>query len=262
MIDELLRSEALTVAFQPIIHLQSGTVFAHEVLGRVHPTPGSDPALGPAALLDLAVDQGRLMDVEHRWRSIAIAAIARSRAPGLFFLNVDTRILDDPRFRPGTTSRLLEKYRLQRSRFVFEITERDPALHARRLSQLLGHYSAQGYGIALDDLGVGHSSLHVLVQLRPRIIKLDRELCSGVSRDPMRLALVDSLLSFATRTNLCVVAEGIEERDDLAELMKLGVQYGQGFLLGRPGAEPLGSSVRRLPLARSDFPPPLSREAG
>lgn len=262
MIDELLKSDSLTVAFQPIFHLQSGTVFAHEVLGRVLPSPGNDPALGPAALLDIAVQEARLMDVEHRWRSVAIAAIARSRAPGLFFLNVDTRILDDPRFRPGTTSHLLEKHRLERSRFVFEITERDPALRVRRLSELLGHYSFQGYGIALDDLGAGHASLQVLVQLRPQIIKLDRELCSGVARDSMRQALVDSLLSFATRTKLRVVAEGIEERDDLVELMRLGVQYGQGFLLARPRAEPLGSSVRRLPLSRSDYPTATSREAG
>jgi EAL domain-containing protein (putative c-di-GMP-specific phosphodiesterase class I) len=188
-----------------------------------------------------------LLDVEHRWRAEAVAAIARSGAPGLFFLNVDTRILDDPRFRPGTTSDLVSRHGLSRSRFVFEITERDPALRARRLSELLGHYSAQGYGIALDDLGAGHSSLHVLVQLRPDLVKLDRELCHGVATDPMRRALVDALVTFSTRVSLRLVAEGIERADDLNVLMELGVQYGQGFLLGRPQPEPLG--CQRAPLA-------------
>lgn len=247
MIDDLLDRDALTNAFQPIFHLQSGSVYAHEVLGRVRPMPGWDPAPTPTELLDLAHEQGRLLDVEHRWRSEAVAAIARSGAPGLFFLNVDTRILDDPRFFPGTTSDLLERHGLSRSRFVFEITERDPALRVRRLSELLGHYSAQGYGIALDDLGAGHSSLHVLVQLRPDLVKLDRELCDGVARDPMRRALVSALVSFAARVNLRLVAEGIEQSDDLTVLLDIGVQYGQGFLLGRPLPEPLGARARRLP---------------
>lgn len=250
MIDELLDSDALTNAFQPIFHLQSGNVYAHEVLGRVRPMPHWDPAPSPTELLDLAYEHGMLLDVEHRWRAEAVAAIARSGAPGLFFLNVDTRILDDLRFRPGNTSDLVARHGLLRSRFVFEITERDPALRARRLSELLGHYSAQGYGIALDDLGAGHSSLHVLVQLRPDLVKLDRELCSGVANDPMRRALVDALVTFATRVNLRLVAEGIEQADDLNVLMELGVQYGQGFLLGRPQPEPLGVSVRRLPPGR------------
>ncbi|MCA9600060.1 MAG: EAL domain-containing protein [Myxococcales bacterium] len=255
MLEEILGRQALCVAFQPIFDLASGEVYAHEVLGRADPELLGAPAPGPLELVDLAVASDKLLDLEHGWRTAAVDAIARYSPQGdsRFFLNVDTRILSDARFVPGTTRSLLDARDLNPRRFVFELTERDPHLGARRLAELLPHYSCQGFGIALDDLGAGHASLHVMVQLRPEIVKLDREMCQDVSVDPWRKHLIHALSRFCFQTGIALVAEGIETPADLETLRSIGVRYGQGFLLGMPRPEPLPTR-RRLTMAKA---PPL-----
>jgi EAL domain-containing protein (putative c-di-GMP-specific phosphodiesterase class I) len=248
MLDAILREGLLDVVFQPICELDTGEVHGYEVLGRMRPNAGF-PALSPEDLIEMAVGEGQLFELERTWRRLAIERIAELDARGgkRFFLNVDTRIVCDPRFRPGTTRALLDQHDISPSRIVFELSERDPALGARRIAELLPYYASQGFGIALDDLGTGHSSLHVMLQLRPSVVKLGRELCSDVSADRMRQNLVESLVLFALRSDFELVAEGIEKSRDLAVLGNLGVQLGQGFLLGRPSAslivDPLGSSA-------------------
>jgi EAL domain-containing protein (putative c-di-GMP-specific phosphodiesterase class I) len=235
MIDELLDQDLLYVTFQPIYDLQRGCVFAHEVLGRVRPHDG--PVLGPEALLDEAHACGRLLELERAWRSRALQAIAAldPRGEHRFFLNVDTRIVDDPRV-PGSTRREMRQLGLNPRNIVFELTERNPSLGARRLAELLPHYKEQGFGIALDDLGSGHASLRVMLCLRPDTVKLDRELVAGVATDPMRRHLVHALSIFTFRAGIVLVAEGVEEHDDYAMLCELGVRYAQGYYFARPAA--------------------------
>lgn len=245
MLDAILRERLLDVVFQPIRELECGEVHGYEVLGRMRANAGF-PALGPEDLIEMAVADGRLFELERTWRRIAIERIAEldSRGGKRFFLNVDTRIVSDARFRPGTTRALLEQHGISPSRIVFELSERDPHLGARRVAELLPYYASQGFGIAMDDLGTGHASLHVMLQLRPSVVKLGRELCSDVAADRMRQNLVESLVLFALRSDFELIAEGIEKPHDLEVLRRLGVGLGQGFLLGRPGAslsvDPLG----------------------
>ncbi len=239
MVNAVLGADTLAVAFQPIVHLPTGRVIAHEVLGRARSALEGVPARGPVELIEQAVRSGGLLELEHAWRRLALETIA-ARGPdeSIYFLNVDTRVVQDPRFVPGTTRRLLAELGMSPRRFVFELTERDPALGATRLSELLPHYADQGFGIALDDLGSGHASLQVLVQLRPKIFKLDRELVAGVSEDPLRQNLLRALALFARLSELTLIAEGIETDEDLNTLRELGVTHGQGYLLGRPMPEP------------------------
>lgn len=246
MLEDVLARGALRVVFQPIFHLPSGQVLAHEVLGRVCSRSLGAPSPGPVELIDEAAATGRLLDLEHGWRRAAIETVARlpGARDGTFFLNVDTRIVGDPRFAPGTTRALLDAHGLDPARFVLELTERDPDLGARRLAELLPHYSCQGFGIALDDFGTGHASLQALLALRPSVVKLDRELCQGLTADPTKRHLVSALAGFSRQAGIRLVAEGIETSDDLRALLDAGVAYGQGFLLGMPAPEPIARAVR------------------
>ena len=93
--------------------------------------------------------------------------------------------------------------------------------------------------VALDDLGAGHSSLTYLDALRPDVVKLDRELISGIDSDPSRQRLVGALIDYAHELDVRVVAEGIETEAELAVIADLGADLGQGWYLGRPAAEPV-----------------------
>jgi EAL domain-containing protein (putative c-di-GMP-specific phosphodiesterase class I) len=218
----------LSVEFQPIVNLLTGELVGYEALGR---GPG-----GPGELLDLAARDGDLLELDHGWREAAIAAIAREHAGDelVFFLNVDTRILDDPGFAPGHTHRLLEHHGLDPRRFVLELSERGEALASERISSLASHYRDQGFRVALDDIGAGYSSLTTIVHARPDVLKLDMDLIRGMARDRLRSQLVSAFASFSHAAGVPLVAEGIETLDDLVELAQSGVMWGQGYLLGRP----------------------------
>ena len=91
-----------------------------------------------------------------------------------------------------------------------------------------------GVRLAVDDAGSGYSSLTHILKLAPDFIKLDRELISGIDIDPVRRALVISLVAFAADTGAEILAEGIETKDELDAVRRLGVRYAQGYYLGRP----------------------------
>jgi EAL domain-containing protein (putative c-di-GMP-specific phosphodiesterase class I) len=90
--------------------------------------------------------------------------------------------------------------------------------------------------IAVDDAGAGFASLRHIAELRPQIVKLDMQLVRNVHRDPAREALVAGMVHFAAESGCELIAEGIESEPERTALARLGVQLGQGFLLGRPDA--------------------------
>jgi EAL domain-containing protein (putative c-di-GMP-specific phosphodiesterase class I) len=96
---------------------------------------------------------------------------------------------------------------------------------------------ARGARIAVDDAGAGYAGLNQLMRVQPDVIKLDRSLIEGIHADKAKIALVEFFVMFARRVGAAVCSEGIETIDELRALVNLGVNYGQGYLLGRP-AEP------------------------
>jgi EAL domain-containing protein (putative c-di-GMP-specific phosphodiesterase class I) len=124
-------------------------------------------------------------------------------------------------------------------RVCFEVVETERFPDLRFLKGILDEYRNHGAMIALDDLGAGHSSVAYLAALRPDIVKLDRELVSGIDEDPARGRLVRALVQYAHDLGVRVVAEGIETESELAAVREIGADLGQGWYLGRPGADPV-----------------------
>ncbi len=108
---------------------------------------------------------------------------------------------------------------------MIEITEQESIHDYRRFEDLVSHYTRQGFRIALDDFGSGHSSLVTLVRCVPPLYKQQ---------------LVKALVAFSTSVDAKLIAEGVETREELETLLRLGVRYGQGFLFARPAPEPAG----------------------
>jgi EAL domain-containing protein (putative c-di-GMP-specific phosphodiesterase class I) len=104
----------------------------------------------------------------------------------------------------------------------------------------------RGIRLAVDDAGSGFASLRHILQLAPDIIKIDNALTRNVYKDPARRALAAGLISFAAELGATIIAEGIETREELDALRALGVRYGQGFFVGRPGSIAAVMSVGNL----------------
>ena len=234
--DELFLGDVeLDVAFQPIVDLETFRPFGYEVLGRAR-SRERGIAHRPDHLLELAHARGTLLRLDRAWRALAISRIAAATVPGelRWFFNVDSRCIDDPEHTSGFTRATLEAAGLNDLQVVIELGERDPLLDATRLARLVPSYAQQGFAIALDDLGAGHASLNRLVELRPDVAKLDMKLVRGIDSDAYRLALLRSLVRFADEVGMILIVEGIETAAELTAVRRLGVAFGQGYLLGRP----------------------------
>ncbi len=227
----------VTPVFQPIVDLLHGEVIGQEVLSR-----GLGPVREAHHLFSRARAEGFTWELERACWTAALRCISRlpdaqRRAP--FFFNVSPDVLSDPRFADGSTVALLERYGLAPKHLVLEITEKAAFEDDALLQRLTRQCAAQGFGIALDDFGAGHSGLVTLVHSAPQFIKLDQALVRDIHRHCYRQHLMKSLVAFASSVDAILIAEGVETWEELAMLLRLGIRYAQGYLLARPAPLPV-----------------------
>jgi len=120
-------------------------------------------------------------------------------------------------------------------RLVLEITEHARVEDYDALDAALAPLRARGLRLAVDDAGAGFASLRHILRLAPDVIKVDMTVTRGIDTDRARRALTSALVAFGSETGAEIVAEGIETQAELEALRGLGIRYGQGYLLGRPG---------------------------
>ena len=120
-------------------------------------------------------------------------------------------------------------------RIVVEVTEHTVVDDYGALREALDELRRIGVRVAVDDLGTGSSNLDALVGLEPDIVKLDRVVTAHIDVGTSQRAIVRALRSLSSDVGATLIAEGVERKDQLEALLELGVRYGQGFFLGRPG---------------------------
>jgi len=223
-IERALRDDALSMVYQPIMSLDEHAMKGYEALTRFSMMP-----LRPPNVWFQEADEVGL-GVELELKAVVLATKALEHVPDDVFISVNTSpqtatsdgfadVLD-----PGPLNRL-----------VIELTEHAVVDDYDALSEALSPLRARGMRLAVDDTGSGFSSLRHILTLRPDIIKLDLALTRHIHADPVRRALASALTSFAGEIDATLVAEGIESDDELQTLRRLGIGWGQGFFLGRPG---------------------------
>ena len=158
---------------------------------------------------------------------------ARNLVRQLERLRNAARDLADARF-PDEVATALAKYGVEPSWLELEVTESVLLSDRLRTSRMLERLVDQGVRIAIDDFGVGYSSLGQLKTLPAKVLKIDRSFVSSMESDQSDAALVSSTIELAHRLGLQVIAEGVETPAHLARLRAAGCDIGQGHLLGRP----------------------------
>jgi diguanylate cyclase (GGDEF)-like protein len=212
--------------FQPIVRLSDLVTIGYEGLARF-PTPPGLVALPPDVTLAAAAGAGLREELEIAcWSAIAAAGVPpRGR---LLWVNLSPEALGHPG--------LLEVAGRLPERLVIELTEQDTVLNHALLRERLRPWIARGALVAVDDAGAGFTSLEYVADLRPDFLKLSRGMVAGVDADPAKEAVLRASAAFAREIGARVVAEGVERPEELAALRALEIDYGQGWLFGRPGA--------------------------
>lgn len=230
--NDLIHSRRLDIHYQPILNFRTGEILGWEALAR---GPGDGHFHRPAALFHFAEEFGCIFALEQLCRELSIQRFGPRSADQKLFINIHPRTLSDPDFRSGKTLQFVREAGYRPEHFVLEITERHNVRDFGLFHKTLDHYRRQGFLVALDDVGVGHSGLWSVAEIRPDFIKMDMSLIRGIDANPVKRALMEAFVSFADKIDCKVVAEGIETRTELSCLMSIGVHFGQGFYLARPG---------------------------
>ncbi|NHN31394.1 bifunctional diguanylate cyclase/phosphodiesterase [Paenibacillus agricola] len=231
---DILQRKLIHSVYQPIVSLKDGSVLGYEALTR---GPENSLFQSPMKLFPYAEKAGVLYSLEKIAREMAIKGAFFTQTNEMLFINISAAILQDPYFAPGNTLDLLQERGLQPGNIVFEITERSSIEDFTTAKRVLDHYRAQGYRIAIDDAGAGYSSLQAIAELNPDFIKIDRSLVNNIHLHKNKEYIVETFVTFADKLNISLIAEGIELKEELQQLTRMGIHYVQGYLLGMPSLE-------------------------
>jgi EAL domain-containing protein (putative c-di-GMP-specific phosphodiesterase class I) len=230
---EMLDEQRITTVFQTIVSASApAEVYGREALMR---GLGRNAAvLYPGYILDVARACGMLAHVDQAARTAAIGALVRGEMQEKVFLNISPGTVHDPVEAVDTTVKAIDDAGIAHDRIVFEVTEADTTLDLEMLRRILTAYRDAGFGVALDDVGAGYSSLTLLHQLRPDYIKLDMGLVRGVHTDGYKALIAQKIIEIARSAGSKTIAEGVENEGELAWLQANGADLVQGYLISRP----------------------------
>lgn len=226
--------DKLSIVFQPIVAADGLAVAGVEALARFT----APPVRGP----DVWFAEAHTLGLGRELELLAIR-LALDHAPDLpagcyLSLNASPATLLDP-----ALAVTLRQGVLGADRLVVELTEHAQVADYDQLAFALAPLRELGLRLAIDDAGAGYASLRHILQLRPDLVKLDRQLIDGLDRDPVRRSLVAAMVAFSREIGAELVAEGVERAEELETLRGIGVRYAQGYLLGRPAALVRGAAA-------------------
>jgi EAL domain-containing protein (putative c-di-GMP-specific phosphodiesterase class I)/DNA-binding response OmpR family regulator len=221
-LETVLATEAFVAVFQPVVDLATGATVGYEALTRFDDGTRPDRRFADADAVGLG------LELEQACLTAAMAAAPRLPGNGWLSLNVSPALL-------------LERARLrgcldgQARSAVLEVTEHVAIENYSAIRDAVSSISAN-VRIAVDDAGAGFASFRHILELRPDYVKLDIGLVRDIDTDDVRQALVAGIVYFAKKSGCRLIAEGIETEGERDQLRSLGVDLGQGYLLGRPAA--------------------------
>ena len=250
-LEDAIEQRAFQLVYQPIVSLADGRTAGFEALLR-WPQPDGPP-VSPAKFIPVAEDTGLIVPLglwalEAGLEALrAIAARPEARRPsehGVFMsVNVSPRQLDcDENIE--RLAGVIERAGVDSSRLKLEITEQTLLDDPRMATIGLARLKATGARIAIDDFGTGYSSLNYLHRFPLDTLKIDRSFVTKIHEHTGGQRVVSAIIGLARELEMDVVAEGIEEIDELRWLQSRGCHYGQGYLMAKPS--PFGDALACL----------------
>ncbi|THD43286.1 MAG: GGDEF and EAL domain-containing protein [Bradyrhizobium sp.] len=227
-----IRADEIVPHFQPIIDLRTGSVVCYEILARwSHDERGQIP---PQRFIKIATDTGLIgaLTINLLRRACREIAMHCSGAPRIA-INIAPVQLRDVTL-PQKLLKVLSDCQFPPERLEIEITEDAIVSDVTMAKNILGSLKSVGVRVALDDFGIGYSSLQYLSELPFDALKIDQSFVKSMTDSTNALMIVKSILQIAKNLDLEVIAEGIETQEQALLLRTLGCELGQGFYLGRP----------------------------
>lgn len=228
-----IEEKRLELAFQPIIDTRTGQLFAHESLLRIREKDGAIHSAG--SMIPIAERLGVIDMIDFFVMERVVEELRNYPGTCLTF-NVSNLTTDNPRWLK-IFSRSLSDPGIA-SRAIVEITETAAQRDMRQTAYFVAALQSLGCRVALDDFGAGYTSLRQLKTLSVDMVKIDGTFVQGVENRSENYIFIKTLLDFNRSYGLDTVAECVETGEAAKELMRMGVDYLQGYYLGKPTLAP------------------------
>lgn len=219
-------------AYQPIVDLESGSIYAHEALVR---GPDGEPA--PTVLSQ--VNEANRYRFDQACRVKAIKGAVQLGLTERLSINFLPNAVYRPEACIRTTLAAARTHGFPIENIIFETTEGERVGDGAWYAQVMGEYQRIGFLTAIDDFGAGYAGLNLLSQFQPDLVKLDMELIRGIDTHAARQIIVASTVRMCRELGVLVIAEGIETVGEMAFLRSIGVSLMQGYLFARPSFQSL-----------------------
>lgn len=245
----------IEVHYQPIARLADMHLAGFEALVRWrHPNMG---LLAPESFLGLAEETGMIRDIgrvvlNEAGRQLGIWQRAyRTSEPAFVAVNISSAQLIEPGLLDDV-KQIIGREGLLRGTFKIEVTESLVMQYPERAAQILERFRELGVGLSCDDFGTGYSSLSSLRKLPFDTLKVDRSFLAPEAQDHRALVILQSIIAMGHALGLTIVAEGIENQDQVDRLGDLGCDFGQGYFIGKPmSAKQVNDALAGLPYAQT-----------
>jgi EAL domain-containing protein (putative c-di-GMP-specific phosphodiesterase class I) len=228
-----------TMAFQPIVNVETGRVYAYEALAR-------GPEKQSAGFVLSQVNDQNLysFDQSCRVKAITLAAqLGLAQSGAMLSINFMPGAVYSPAACIKLTLNTASALAFPLDRLIFEIVEVEKVASPQHLMDIFNEYRKCGFRVALDDFGAGWAGLGLLADVPADAVKLDIDLIRGIHKRPRALAIVESIALLSESLHFNVVAEGVETFDEYHALRDCGIKLMQGYLFARPGFESLPTVI-------------------
>lgn len=230
MIQSALDQQQIIPYFQPITAAASGETAIHELLMRIQL---GDQILSANDFIEEAEAMGIVHKMDYQLIEKAFRQIKEQGYPGMLFINLSPKALIVGEF-VARVHRLALDFDIAPSRIVFEITERETVSNLSLLEKFVLDIKLEGFSFAIDDFGSGFSSFQYIKCFPVDYIKIEGEFIRNMLRDDVYLAFVKSIVTLAKELHIKTIAEYVEDGDILEAVRDLGIDYAQGYHVGRP----------------------------
>ena len=247
-IEEALENNSFILNFQPILDIEKSTIKHYEVLIRMRDTKTGEIRM-PGKFIQIAEEAGLIHSIDHyvlRHAMMKLSSLQKQGIEAKFAINLSGSVVDDPVVLP-LIKQLIKKHKIKPENLIFEVTETSAVSNMQQAKKLMEAIKVLGCQFSLDDFGVGFSSFNYMRELPVDIIKIDGIFIKDLDKNADDQLFVKALVDVAQGLGKKLIAEFVENKNILDLLQQYGVDYAQGYYVGRPESEILGSS---------DWPPP------
>lgn len=228
----MVRDRGFELNYQPIVDLKTGAVHHFEALSRFTGTRG------PADTIHMAEELALIDAFDVAVAEKALTRLRRQGTPTLkLAINVSGSSLVDDRYVDAVLA-MTAQHPEDRKRLIVEVTESAALADVEAASRRLGALRAAGIRVCIDDFGAGSACYDYLRGLAVDTVKIDGRFVDGLDQDPKARTLITHLVDLCSSLKVDTIAERIETRAVADILRELGVDFGQGWLFGRPESEP------------------------